>query len=150
MTLSIYQIKACPVMKSLAVFQLLRVANASQGVRHAFVRDLVLAASIGVHAHERETLQRIRINLDLAVREDDGPVEDRLDTVVCYEAILQRVRNIVADGHVNLVETLAERIATLCLQDDRVRSARVRIEKLDLFADVGSVGVEIERFSNLG
>ena len=47
----------------------------------------------------------------------------------------------------NLVETLAERLAGICLQDPRVRSARVRVEKLDVFADAVSVGVEIERES---
>ena len=128
----------------------LRIADASQSIRHVFVRDLVLSASIGVHAHEREAPQRVRINLDLAVREDDGPLEDRLENVVCYEALLHRVRGVINEGHVTLVETLAERIAVLCLQDARVRSVRVRVEKLDIFPDVNSVGVEIERLSSLG
>jgi len=65
--------------------------------------------------------------------------------VVCYAEIVAGVREIVAAGHINLVETLAERIAARCLSDGRVRSARVRIEKLDVFADAASVGVEIER-----
>ena len=126
-----------------AAFRSLRIADAVQGMRHVFVRDLVLITRIGVHAHEREAPQRVRINLDLAVQE--GALEDRLENVVCYEALLQRVRGVLQEGHVNLVETLAERIAVLCLQDTRVRSARVRVEKLDIFPDVGSVGVEIER-----
>jgi len=45
------------------------------------------------------------------------------------------------------VETLAERIAALCLDDARVRSVRIRVEKLDVFPDATSVGVEIERHS---
>jgi dihydroneopterin aldolase len=57
------------------------------------------------------------------------------------------VREIVSRGHINLVETLAEEVAAMCLQDRRVRSVRVRVEKLDVFPDVTSVGVEIERFS---
>jgi dihydroneopterin aldolase len=131
--------------------QPLRIADAREGVRHVFVRDLMLDARIGVHRHEKKKDQRIRVNLDMAVRE--GPVHegkpqsrDRLDQVVCYEKIVVAVRALVGDGHVNLVETLAERIAGLCLQDARVHSARVRVEKLDVFADVASVGVEIERF----
>ena len=55
------------------------------------------------------------------------------------------VRGIVAAGHVRLVETLAERIAEACLADRRVHLARVRVEKLDIFADATSAGVEIER-----
>lgn len=125
----------------------LPVANARAAIRHVFIRDLVLDCSIGVHAHEHEGAQRVRINLDLAVREGAGPLGDQLGNVVCYEHIADGVRAIVGAGHVNLVETLAENIAAMCLEDDRVRSARVRVEKLDVFADAASVGVEIERIS---
>ncbi len=124
----------------------LRIADAASDVRHVFVRDLTLSANIGVHAHEHLAPQRVRINLDLAVTED-RQAEDKLANVVCYEQIVTGVRSIVDDGHVNLVETLAERIAGICLLDRRVRSVRVRVEKLDIFPDAHSVGVEIERFS---
>ncbi len=70
---------------------------------------------------------------------------DRLANVVNYETIVGRIRGVAASGHMNLVETLAERIAALCLDDSRVRSARVRVEKLDVFPDAASVGIEIER-----
>lgn len=131
------------------VIQPLRIADAGRALRHVFIRDLVLKGSIGVHPHERGAPQPVRINLDLAVTEGGSPMDDDLAQVVCYERIAHGVRAIVADGHVNLVETLAERIAALCLQDPRVRTARVRIEKLDVFEDATSVGVEIERTSGL-
>lgn len=127
----------------------LRIADAREGVRHVFVRDLILDARIGVHRHEKKKQQRIRVNLDMAVREGTAGAaakRDNLDDVVCYEKIVVAVRALVGDGHVNLVETLAERVAALCLQDARVISARVRVEKLDVFEDAMSVGVEIERF----
>jgi len=131
------------------VVQPLRIADARDALRHVFVRDLVLTCSIGVHRHERIGRQRVRINLDLAVREDSAVLDDDLDNVVCYEKITDGVRRIVDREHVKLVETLAEDIAVLCLGDRRVRSARVRVEKLDVFPDAASVGVEIERFSSL-
>lgn len=114
-------------------------------MRRVFVRDLVLAALIGVHRHEQDGRQRVRINLDLDVPEDEAPHTDRLADAVNYENIVAGVRKIVAAGHINLVETLAERIAARCLADRRVARVRVRVEKLDVFADAGSVGVEIER-----
>ena len=132
------------------VIQLPRIADGRAGLRHIFVRDLVLAGSIGVHGHEREAAQRIRINLDLAVDEGDTPVDDNLYNVVCYEKIVAGVRGIVERGHVNLVETLAEKIAAMCLANARVRSVRVRVEKLDIVPDAQSVGVEIERFNTSG
>lgn len=125
-------------------------ADARNALRHVFIRDLTLQASIGIYGHEKENRQTIRINVDLAVREGDiSAVDDDISNVVCYEEVATRIRRLVDAGHVNLVETLVERIAALCLQDRRVRVARVRVEKLDVFADVASVGVEIERTSAL-
>ncbi len=129
-----------------------RFADAGLALRHIFLRDLTLDAAIGVYASEHGRRQRIRVNVDLAV-EDDGarpmsraPVgRDSLSRVVDYAAIAERVRAIVAAGHVRLVETLAERIAESCLDDPRVAVARVRVEKLDILPDASSVGVEVER-----
>jgi dihydroneopterin aldolase len=126
------------------------LADAEAALRHVFVRDLVLSASIGVYDHEKLVPQRIRLNLDLAVREGGGDLADSLDNVVCYETVLNRVRAIVEAGHVNLVETLAERIAQACLEDARVRRVQVGVEKLDVFRDADSVGVMIERLNPFG
>jgi 7,8-dihydroneopterin aldolase/epimerase/oxygenase len=119
------------------------------GHRRVLVRDLVLACEIGTLRHERGRQQRVRVNLDLEVREDATPIADDLRNVVCYDEIVSAIRQLVAGGHMNLVETLAERIASLCLADARIRVARVRTEKLDVYPDAGSVGVEIERFNRL-
>jgi 7,8-dihydroneopterin aldolase/epimerase/oxygenase len=129
-----------------------RIASSSRALRHVFLRDLVLSASIGVYPHEHAAPQRVRINIDLGV-EDDGARalsrvrvgRDDLSRVVDYEKVAATVRSIVAAGHIRLVETLAERIAEACLTDPRVHLARIRVEKLDIFADAASAGVEIER-----
>jgi dihydroneopterin aldolase len=113
--------------------------------RLVLIRDLVLGCRIGIHRHERNGTQRVRFNLELTVIEETGPPRDDLSTVVCYDTIIQGIRRMAAAEHVNLVETLAERLAGLCLQDRRVRSARIRVEKLDVYPDAASVGVEIER-----
>jgi dihydroneopterin aldolase len=132
-------------MKNASKIHPLRLADADTGVRHVFVRDLVLQAEIGVHRHERRQRQPVRVNIDLTVQEDLRPLEDRLENVVDYETLVDGVRTIVAAGHINLVETLAERIAGLALADARVVSTRVRVEKLEILPDAESVGVEIER-----
>ena len=126
-----------------------KIADAAKEVRHVFIRDLVLTCFIGVHKHERKKPQRIRVNIDLAVTERSVVSTDRLADVVCYEDVADRIRSIVNNGHVNLVETLAEKIASKCLEDRRIKATRVRIEKLDVFKDAVSAGVEIERFSSL-
>jgi dihydroneopterin aldolase len=128
------------------VLQPLNIADARQRVRHVFVRDLVLDALIGIHAHEQDKTQRVRVNLDLAVREGEEGLDDDLANVVCYEQLVNGVQEIFNEGHVGLVETMAESVAAMCLTDHRVRSVRVRVEKLDIFDNAQSVGVEIERF----
>jgi dihydroneopterin aldolase len=112
--------------------------------RRVFIRDLELEASIGVHAHEKAGPQRILLGIELSVR-DEGEIADDIRNVVSYETVIARIEAIVAQGHVHLVETLAERIAEVCLADDRVVSARIRVEKPDIIANAAGVGVEIER-----
>lgn len=121
------------------------MADEAAGLRHVFVRDLVLACSIGAHRHERDSAQRVRINLDLAVLETPRALDDRLENVFSYEHLADGARAVAAAGHINLVETYAERLAEICLDDARVRRVRVRVEKLDVYADAAAVGVEIER-----
>lgn len=124
------------------------IADARSGIRHVFVRDLQLMCSIGIYEHELAAPQRVRVNLDLAVYEGEASaVADNIDNVVCYEQITKAVREVCDRDHTNLVETLAEEIAHVCLVHTQVRSARVRVEKLDVFEDAFSVGVEIERFN---
>lgn len=125
--------------------QPLRIADAKKRIRHVFVRDLELNANIGVYHREKGQLQPVRINLDLTVEETDGDIEDKLENVVDYGAVVDGIRAILAGGHLNLVETLAEKVAAHCLVDRRVKVARVRIEKLKVLAEAQSVGVEIER-----
>jgi len=109
------------------------------------VRDLLVKCSIGIHEHERLAPQRVRINIDMAVFECDGDPQDDIAQVVSYEDVITGVKRLVATGHINLVETLAENIADLCLADPRVNIVTVRVEKLDVYAEAASVGVEIER-----
>ena len=123
----------------------LKIADAHRAIRHLFVRDLVLDAQIGVHAHEKTGVQPVRINVDLSIAENDVPHDDALARVVCYKRLVDDIKEIVIAEHINLVETLAERIAKVCLGDHRVLGARVRVEKLSVIAEAASVGVEIER-----
>jgi dihydroneopterin aldolase len=107
------------------------------------IRDLELLARIGVHGHEQGKLQPVRINI--ALTGDIDPLNDRLENAIDYEAVADKVRAIIAAGHINLAETLAERIATACFEDKRVKHVSVRVEKLHALAGADAAGVEIER-----
>jgi 7,8-dihydroneopterin aldolase/epimerase/oxygenase len=110
-----------------------------------FVRDLVLLSSIGIHPHEHEAPQRVRISVDLWAMESPLPIDDNIANVISYEDIVSGIEALMAEEHINLIETAAERIAALCLMDRRAVKVRVRIEKLDVFTNAASAGVEIER-----
>ena len=121
-----------------------RFASAASGIRHVFIRNLELPAHIGVYRQEEGRTQPVRINVDLAT-DDFADAQDMLENVVDYHVIEKRIRAIIAEGHVRLAETLAERIAAACFEDARVRTVRVRVEKLEALSHAESVGIEIER-----
>lgn len=110
------------------------------------VRDLVLPWRIGVRRHEEDRRQRVRINLDLIVREQPEPAADDYHAVICYERIIERIRQMAAAGHVKLAETVAHNVAMMCLSEPDSLQVTVRVEKLEAIHDAGSVGVEITRF----
>ena len=117
----------------------------SQRGYRMFLHGLEVEGLIGVYPHEKKKPQRIRIDLDLWVRHSGVILEDRFEQVVDYEDLATRVRRMVVAQHTNLVETLADRIAALCLSDQRVMRVRVRVVKPDVLDRVAAVGVEIER-----
>ncbi|MFT8475321.1 dihydroneopterin aldolase [Acetobacter orientalis] len=116
-------------------------------LRCLFLNNMVVDAHIGVFPHEQGVTQRVRISVTFGVQDDDtlNVGVDDLSRTVSYEHVVLLVRQIVQEGHVRLVETLAERIAAGVLADTRVHVVRVKIEKLDVFEEIESVGVEIER-----
>lgn len=124
-------------------------ADAKRGTRHVFVRALETFATVGVHEHEKKAPQRLIISVDLNVVEDAEGHKDQLNNVVCYEHVVRNIQAICASRHVNLLETLAEKIAENCLQDKRVLAVRICIEKPDILDECSSVGIEIERLQKL-
>ena len=119
-------------------------ANAKHQYR-ILVRDLDVPWSIGVYDHEYEKVQMVRINLNLMADEMDDPDSDDFEQVACYATISEKIRMLAAAGHIKLVETLAHRIALLCLDDPHIQTATVRVEKPEAIKNANSVGVEITR-----
>ena len=118
------------------------VAHESNVSDRVFVHDLVLDVEIGVYTHEKGVTQRVRFSVDVDLIPADA-LNDDIRQAFDYDTIIKGIKAIIARGHINLVETLADEIATLCLAHPRAQSARVMIEKLD--KEPGAVGVEIVR-----
>jgi dihydroneopterin aldolase len=107
------------------------------------INDLVLPWRLGVRGHEEKRLQRVRLNIELSLTGLPDPTADDYRQVLCYEDIVEKIRVMAESGHVRLAETVAQKVAALCLSDHRVERATVRVEKLDAILDAASVGVEI-------
>jgi dihydroneopterin aldolase len=106
-----------------------------------FVTGVQVQAQIGVYKHEIGRVQPLVVDVELDVPTD---ASDRLADTVNYETILAAAQDLAAQGHVDLVETFAHRLAERCLADPRVSRARVRIEKpLALAPHAVGAGVEI-------
>ena len=106
-----------------------------------FVTGLRIDAEIGVYRHEIGRHQPLVVDVELDVPTAGA---ERLADTLNYETILTSARAIASVGHIELVETFAERLARACLEDARVTRARVRVEKpLALAPDAVGAGVEI-------
>ena len=109
-----------------------------------FVKGLMLQASIGVHPHEYEATQPIIIDVGLDMADMKLPKEDRLHETLDYGLVAEKCEELALQAHVQLVETLAERIADWALSaDERVQSVAVRIEKPQALLKAETAGVEV-------
>lgn len=117
-------------------------ADSTLKTNRIFVRDFVLPVQIGAYSFEHGHSQNVRFDVTADVLRTVSNPED-MSHVFSYDVILDGIRTIVASGHVQLVEALAEQVAAHVLQDTRVMRITVRVEKLEL--GPGGVGVEVER-----
>lgn len=125
-----------------SIFSLMRGESAPK--TRIFVRGLQLMASIGVHPHEHETTQPIIIDIELDMGDMPLPENDRLNETLDYGLIAEKCEEFALEAHVQLVETLASRIANWALSaDPHVMAAAVRIAKPQALLKAEAAGVEI-------
>ncbi len=104
-----------------------------------FVREIDVLAEIGLYPHEHGRTQPLKVDVELDVVPSGS---EQVGDIINYETIVNCAREVAASGHIKLVETFAERVATACMRDGRVLAARVRIEKPEALAPA-IAGVEV-------
>lgn len=109
------------------------------------IRDLHVDMLIGVFDHEKNRKQPVVINIEALIGNNPDWGDDDINKTVSYDPLVSGIRQLAARNHINLVETLAEHIAALCLQDRRVHEVKVRVEKTAIYEFAAGVGVEIVR-----
>lgn len=110
-----------------------------------FVKGLAFPAIIGVYDWERTQPQTVRVDLQMAVDNRIAATTDSLSDALDYAKVAQRVQQIAAEGRFQLVETLAETLASKIHQEFGVEWLSVRITKPEALAEAEGVGVEIVR-----
>lgn len=106
------------------------------------VRDFVVPALIGIYEHEQTHPQRIRVSVEITLK-DYKLEHDKIEDTISYEDVVQAIRDLIKQ-HFNLVEAIAEHLAFIAMKDNRAHAVMVRVEKLDVYGE-GSVGTEITR-----
>lgn len=107
------------------------------------LRDHVVEADIGAFQQERGHKQRLRFNVVVEVRPVTEPLEDDVDRILSYDRITESIAAELAAERLNLLETLAERVAERILAEPAAMRVFIRIEKLDI--GPYALGVEIAR-----
>ena len=133
-------------MQPTATLSTLQPQASGQPCRTIFLKGLRLEAFIGAYDHEHGHTQPIIIDIEMEVIEPVNPVSDNLEDVVCYNKISQSIQTILDEGHIQLVETLAERIAAMCLSHPMGLAVRVRVDKPNALSHADGAGVEIIRY----
>ena len=99
----------------------------AKGFDRVFVHDLMLDVEIGVYTNEKGVTQRVRFSVDVDVIPATRALEDDIGRAFDYDTIIKGIKTIIARGHINLVETLAEDVARHCLAHPRAASVTVRV-----------------------
>lgn len=108
-----------------------------------FIRDLILPVYIGVWSEEKGVAQKVRFTVELSFV-GPQPSQNDVDPAISYDFILEGIRAVISKGHIRLVETLAERIASHCLSHPQSADVSVTVEKIERVAGV-SLGCRIFR-----
>ena len=109
------------------------------------IRELRVEALIGIHRRERHVMQTLSIDLEIGLPSDAVFASDKVADTIDYEQVALKIRALAASGQYRLVETFADRIARLLLDDFAAPWAKVSVAKMGILANTRYVGVTIER-----
>ena len=110
-----------------------------------FIRYLVIQTIIWIHPAQRTTHQTVVVSLQLETETTTAAAHDDIVNALDYERLAQRVREFVSQAEFQLIETLAERLAVLVLEDLRVMLVSVEVQKPGAIPNAETVGVRIQR-----
>ena len=112
--------------------------------RRLFLSNYVIMSHIDVHDFEKKAEQRVLFNVELFIPlSESTPTRDQLSEVVDYDFIRNTIKQHVAQGHVQLQETLCDDIVRTLLAHPKVKAVQISTQKPDVYPDCEAVGVEV-------
>ena len=108
------------------------------------IEQLEIFTCIGVPEKERSTPQRLTVSITLWPKQDSRDLGDQIDKTVNYSAVAEEAKSFARDQSVNLIETLADRLATYLLRNFAVRKITVELRKFVL-PDAKHVSITVTR-----
>ena len=109
------------------------------------IRDLRVDVLIGIHKRERHVAQVVSIDLDIGLPGTTVFATDKVSDTIDYEQVALRIKALAGTGHFRLVETFADRIAKLLIDDFKAPWVKVSAAKIGILPNAKFVGVSIER-----
>lgn len=110
-----------------------------------YIRDLRIETVIGIYDWEREIRQTVSLDLEMAADIRKAATSDSIDDTLDYKSVAKRLIQFVGDSEFQLVETLAERISDIVLNEYDVPWLKLRLSKPGAVTGSQDVGVIIER-----
>ena len=113
--------------------------------RKVIIKNLVLNIFIGIHNFEKKKKQKVRFNIEVITNPFVKPNNKDLKTILNYEEIIYKIKDLVKKEHHELLEDLAENIFTIIFQNRLAQKVKIKIEKLEIIKNSESVGVEFSK-----
>ena len=110
-----------------------------------FIRELRLSAWIGIYKHEKAAPQTIELDIEMGLPGDAVFKTHKVRDTIDYAKVVLRLRALLEAEHFGLVETLADRIASLLLDEFHTPRVRVSVTKLGVLKEAKRVGAVVER-----
>lgn len=108
------------------------------------IEELTLEMSIGILEHEKKNKQRVIIDIEISLNEKASYGDD-ISQTVSYAKVIEKIKKLSESKHFNLVETLAEDIASECMNYAMVTKTKVTVKKPDIISETKSVGFSMTR-----
>jgi len=111
--------------------------------RTVFIKDFIIDEIIGFYKHEKIKKQKIKFNIVLDINQNSIPNEGNIKSIVDYEKITNKLKNLTKSKKYNFLESLAEDSFKEIFEDKRINSVTIKIEKPEAIKNAKSVGVEV-------